>query len=170
MHHDGTIEGIGIRSTHIRALTGPVVSIPNEKMVAVEIENIQKRPYIRRVFDITVTYDTSLEKINRGLEIIRDILAVPDSGDQRTHPNVAINKIEFPPPVHFNDLNADSLNIYVSYWFFPPDWWIYMEHAEWVNLQIMERFRAEDIEFAFPTQTIELSQNELKTELENDSK
>ncbi len=45
-----------------------------------------------------------------------------------------------------------------------------MEHAEWVNLQIMERFMKENIEFAFPTQTIELAQNELKAESETDSK
>jgi small-conductance mechanosensitive channel len=33
-----------------------------------------------------------------------------------------------------------------------------MEHAEWVNLQIKERFNEAGIEFAFPTQTIKIAQ------------
>lgn len=32
-----------------------------------------------------------------------------------------------------------------------------MEHAHRVNCQIMERFRAEGINFAFPTQTLHLA-------------
>lgn len=38
--------------------------------------------------------------------------------------------------------------------------WDYLEHAHWVNLQIMERFRAEGINFAFPTQTVHLAGDE----------
>ena len=46
-----------------------------------------------------------------------------------------------------------------------------MEHAHWVNLQIMERFREEGIEFAFPTQTVHLTQHELpEAEQDGDSR
>jgi MscS family membrane protein len=49
------------------------------------------------------------------------------------------------------------LNILLIYWYHPPDYWAYLEHATWVSLQIMERFNAEGIDFAFPTQTLHLA-------------
>lgn len=42
----------------------------------------------------------------------------------------------------------------IFYWHHPPDYWQYHEHADWINLQILERFNSEGIDFAFPTQTL----------------
>jgi small-conductance mechanosensitive channel len=72
----------------------------------------------------------------------------------RIHPIVGFE--EFPPRVHFNDFNAESLNIVVFYWYAPVDWWAYMQHSERVNYRIMEEFERLGVEFAFPTQTIYL--------------
>ena len=83
--------------------------------------------------------------------------SIIESFEEKPHPNEAINKPDFPPRIFFSDFNADSLNIYVSYWYHPPEWWEYNEHAHWINIQIKERFNAEGIEFAFPTQTIHLA-------------
>jgi MscS family membrane protein len=178
MGQDGTVESIGLRSTRIRLLNGHLSSIPNEKMAAVEIENIGLRPYIRRLFNITITYDTPTEKVTRAVDILREILAVPETpdpettdsqgelgdivatdseGKQQPHPNEPINRPDFPPRVYFDDFNADSLNIVVIYWYHPPEYWDYLEHAHWINIQIMERFNAEGIDFAFPTQTLHLA-------------
>ncbi len=178
---DGTVEAIGLRSTRIRLLTGPQTAIPNEKMVTAEVQNIGRRPYIRRLFNVTITYDTPPEKIVRAVAILREILAVPEEDkpaapdnelaslvspalasiiedvEKGHHPNEAINQEDFPPRVYFNELNADSLNIIVIYWYHPPEYWPYLEHANWINIQIMERFRAEGIDFAFPTQTLHLA-------------
>lgn len=169
--YNGTLEEIGLRSVKIRTLTGHQVSIPNEDAAKIDIENIGRRPYIRRLFNVTITYDTPPQKIGRALEILREILAVPEtthaesaeSSDQQPeepHPNEAINQPEFSPRVYFDQLNADSLNIIVFYWYHPPEYWDYLEHATWVNMQIMERFNAEGIDFAFPTQTLHLAGDE----------
>ena len=56
--HDGEIEEIGLRSVKIRTLTGHQVTIPNEDAAKIDIENIGRRPYIRRLFNVTITYDT----------------------------------------------------------------------------------------------------------------
>jgi MscS family membrane protein len=181
MGQDGTVESIGLRSTKIRLLTGPLTSIPNDKMANAEVVNIGRRPYIRRLINVTITYDTPPEKINRAVELLREILSVPEvpapeitdgteelaataaaegEADPQPHPNEAINQPDFPPRVYFNDLNADSLNILVIYWYHPPDYWNYLEHAHWINIQIMERFNAEGIDFAFPTQTLHMAGDE----------
>ncbi len=58
------------------------------------------------------------------------------------------------PRVYFSDFNDWSLNIYMSYRVKPPDYWVYHEVNERVNLEIMKQFEAEKIEFAFPSQTL----------------
>ena len=46
------------------------------------------------------------------------------------------------------------------YWYHPADYRGYLEHANWINLRIMERFNEEGIDFAFPTQTLHLAGDE----------
>lgn len=171
-NHEGFVEQIGMRSTKLRLLNGHLVSIPNEKLADVDIENVDQRPSIRRVMNVTVTYDTSLDKLQRAVAVLREILAVPDhplrpvdmaagSAAWEPHPNEAINHPGRPPRVFFNDLNPDSLNIIVFYWYSPAIYWEYLEHAQYINSEIMRRFREEGIEFAFPTQTVHLNSDQL---------
>ena len=165
--YDGFIQEVGLRSTKIRTLNGHQIIIPNDEAARMEVENIGRRPNIRRDLNVTITYDTPPEKIARAVEILQEILAVPISSADgaeppgkdvgEPHPNEAINRPDFPPRVHFSDLNADSLNLLVVYWFHPPDPWMSLEFAQRVNLQIMERFNAEGIDFAFPSQTVYLA-------------
>jgi MscS family membrane protein len=42
----------------------------------------------------------------------------------------------------------------MTYWVKPPDYWLYQEVNERVNIEIMTRFEAEKIDFAFPSQTL----------------
>ncbi|MCK4276834.1 MAG: mechanosensitive ion channel family protein, partial [Phycisphaerae bacterium] len=113
------------------------------------IENIGRRPYIKRVLDVTVTYDTAVEKVQRAVDIIREML------DTRAE--------SFPPDkpgrVYFNDFNPASLNIVVYYWFAPPDWWEYLKFNHEFNMELLRRFGEEGIEFAFPTQTLYLKKD-----------
>ncbi len=146
--HDGPIESIGLRSTHIRTLNGHLVSIPNGELANRTILNIGKRPYIKREMNIGITYDTKPEKIKRALEIVKEIL----------HDHEGMSE-EFLPRVYFSDLKSDSLNIFALYWYHPPEYWNYMEFSEKVNIQIIERFNKEGIEFAFPTQTVHVKQD-----------
>ena len=44
---DGTVEEIGLRSSRVRTLTGHLVTVPNDKMITNNVENIGLRPYIR---------------------------------------------------------------------------------------------------------------------------
>ncbi|MFC1496938.1 mechanosensitive ion channel family protein [Verrucomicrobiota bacterium] len=141
--YDGPVESVGFRSTRLNTLDGHQVTVPNSEMVNKTIRNISKRPYIRRVANITITYDTSPKKIERAIEIIKEIL----SNHEGMRP-------DFPPRVYFNEFNDWSLNIIMIYWYHPPDYWKYMEFTQHTNMEILKRFNEENIEFAFPTQTI----------------
>jgi len=160
--HTGTVEDIGIRSTRLRTLDGHHVSIPNDEVCNSYIENIARRPNIRRKFSLTITYDTPPEKIARAIEITQQVLSRDEddgkSDEELGHPGNRhiTGNATFSPRVYFDDLNADSLNLQVNYWFSPPDHWLQLAHASWVNMELIKRFADEGIEFAFPTQTIEL--------------
>ncbi len=143
--HLGPVEEVGFRSTRIRTLQGHLVTIPNSVITNSCVENIGRRPFIRRTSNITVTYDSGHAKAKRAVEIIKEVLA--NAPQLNTDP-------EKPPRVYFSDFNDWSLNIYMSYWVKPPDYWLYHQVNEQVNLEIMKRFEAEQIEFAFPTQTL----------------
>ena len=143
--HRGPVEEVGFRSTRVRTLEGNLVTIPNSVITSSNVENIGKRPFIRRTSNITITYDSGNAKTERAVEIIKDVLAnVPEIN---TDPDK-------PPRVYFSDFNDWSLNIYMSYWVKPPDYWLYHQVNERVNFEIMKRFEAEQIQFAFPSQTL----------------
>lgn len=142
----GVILEVGVRTTKMRTLDGHMLTVPNGNLANMTIHNIGKRPYIRRLFDVTITYDTPPEKVDRAVEILKEILDNHEGMDEA-----------FPPRVYFDDLNADSLNLKCFYWFHPPDYWAYMAFTERVNREIFQRFNEEGIDFAFPTQTIHLA-------------
>ncbi len=152
--YDGIVEEIGFRSTKVRTLTGHLVTIPNSNIVNDPVENIGRRQSIRRTMNVTITYDTSREKVEQAVEILRNIL---EEDGIREPINPIIDGNEYPPRVYFNNYNADSLNIFVIYWYAPPAYWDYMDHAQRLNLRIFEQFERAGIEFAFPTQTVYLA-------------
>ena len=144
--HDGIVEEVGFRSTRIRTLLGHQVIIPNSLIVNEPLENIGRRPHLKRTFDVTVTYDTSPEKLQLAVNIIREMLAARSE-------HFAADR---PPRVFFADFNAHSLDICVYYWFTPPDWWDYLEFNHDFNMELLRRFNEEGIDFAFPTQTLHI--------------
>jgi MscS family membrane protein len=144
--HDGPIEEVGLRSTKIRTLDGHLVTVPNGELANKTIQNIGKRPYIRRVANVTITYDTPPEKIDQALAILKELLDHHEGMEE-----------DFPPRVFFNDFNAASLNILVIYWYHPPNYWDYMAFTERFNKEVFRRFNEEGIDFAFPTQTLFLA-------------
>jgi MscS family membrane protein len=144
--HDGPVEEIGLRSTKIRTLDGHLVTVPNGELALKTIQNIGKRPYIRRLANITITYDTPPEKIEKALEILRELLDNHEGYQE-----------DFPPRVFFNEFNDYSLNILVIYWYHPPNYWDFMAFNERFNKEVFRRFNEEGIDFAFPTQTAYLA-------------
>ncbi len=143
--HDGFVEQIGLRSTKIRMLNGALTTIPNEKMASADIENIGRRQFIRRQTRLRLAYDTPPEKVERALEILRDIL----------HDHQGMQP-ELPPRIFFDEFNPDSLNILVSYWYHPPKRWESLAFDEQVNMAIMRSFAAEGIRLVPPASTTRL--------------
>lgn len=142
---DGSVEAIGLRSTRIRNLDGHLVTVPNRTMANASLTNISKRPNIKTVMNIGVTYDTPAEKVERAMQIIDEIY--------RPHPKTSDLIISF------NKFESSSLNILVVHWWNSTDFKEYLLQFQKLNLQLKRRFDAEGISFAFPTQTLYLKQD-----------
>ena len=148
---DGPVESIGLRSTRIRTLDGTLVTIPNARMAEATINNISKRPTIKNLYTVGVTYDTGYDKMKNALEILRGIF--------KNHPSTENYW------VYFKEFGAHSKDILVIHWCKYTAYQQFLEATEEINLEIMRRFEEADIEFAFPTQTVYLKQEEGETKV-----
>ena len=137
---DGTVEGIGLRSTRVRNLDGHLVTIPNKTMGNATITNIAARPSIKTEMNLGLTYDTPPEKVKRASLIVEEVC--------RTLPKTA------DVWVGFNRFEASALNLNVVHWWAGTDAKAHLAEMQQLNLEIKRRFEAEGIEFAYPTQTV----------------
>lgn len=164
----GTVMELGTQSTTIRLLTGERLTVPNMKFVSSSIENLSARPYVRGEVEVALSYHCSTRELERALELLRQIMR---TGPVATEGMFRLD--ERPPEIHFTQFSADVLKIQVYYWYYMGEknedkerdlvqrdvernWWSFLEHRTLVHRTIHERFAEEDIEFAFPTQTVEL--------------
>lgn len=139
---DGMVETIGLRSTRIRGLDGHLVTIPNKLMGNAIITNITRRPTIKTEMNIGLTYDTPAEKVKRATAVLEEIF--------RANPKTADLIISF------NKFGDSALNIFVVHIWSGTNGKEHFAAMQELNLKIKERFDAEKIEFAFPTQTVYL--------------
>lgn len=141
---DGTVESIGLRSTRIRSLDGHHVTIPNKTMGNTIITNVTRRPNIRTEMNFGLTYDTPVEKVRRAVTILEEVY--------RAHPQTGELVIGF------NKFADSALNILVVHVWNGTEHKPYVDGMQELNLRIKQRFDAEGIEFAFPSQTVYLKQ------------
>ena len=146
MGHQGTVEEIGLRSTRIRLSTGHLTTIPNARMAVADIENITRRPSIRRRGQLHLALDTTPEKAASALAIVQDLLA--------DHEGMNADK---PPRVSFDEIERDSLRISFTYWYHPPDPKGFATFAQDLNFGILRRFAAESIALAAPSSRAEVT-------------
>jgi len=142
---DGVVESIGLRSTRIRNLDGHLVTVPNKTVGNATIVNVSRRPHIRTIMDIGITYDTPPNKVQLALEILEKVF--------REHPMTSDVIVSF---TQFAD---SSLNLKVIHWWKGTDYRAYMAGMRELNLQIKERFDAAGLSFAFPTRTLYVKQD-----------
>ncbi len=145
----GTVERIGIKTTRVKSLSGEQLIFPNGKLLQGQIRNFKRMQERRVLFNIGVTYQTSFEKVKLIPKLIKEAIA-------------SQKKARFDRS-HFKAYGDFSLNFETVYWVEDPDFNIYMDVQEGINLAIYESFAKEGIEFAYPTQTIYNNVEELRT-------
>jgi MscS family membrane protein len=141
---EGTVEHVGFRSTRIRTADNSLISIPNNAVVNATVENLSLRGMRRQRFFLQITYDTSREKVEELVEGVRHLIL--------EHP--LTNKTNF--QVRFNNFSESSLDILVIFHLDIQDYSVEIREREAILLQIMDIMNELDVDFAFPTRTVQI--------------
>jgi small-conductance mechanosensitive channel len=142
----GTVARIGIKTTRVQSLSGEELVFANSDLLKSRIRNY-KSLYKRRVsFTIGVTYETPQEKLELIPTIIKEAV-------------VAQEHAEFSRS-HLHEFGPSSLDYVTVFFVIIPDYQVYMDIQQGINLAIIKRFREEGIEFAYPTQTLHIAGDE----------
>lgn len=136
----GTVEYLGIKTTRIRCLSGEQLIIGNSNLTNARIHNY-KRMFRRRIlFSIDVEYGTSYDIMKSTAALLRSIV--------EEQQNVTFDR------AHFASYQDWSLRFEVVYFVNSPEYNVYMDIQQAINLRIYEEFEKRKIGFAFPTQTM----------------
>ena len=136
---DGTVQEIGIRSTRIKTLENRLVTIPNHQFTDQVIENVTTEPSRKMKGELGLTYDTTPEQIEEALGILTEIV-------------LEAGRTENEYTVWFSGFGDFSLNVSVIYFIRKGEHWANVPNE--INFQILRRFNAAGLDFAFPTQTL----------------
>jgi small-conductance mechanosensitive channel len=148
----GSVEHVGLKTTRIRSLGGEQIIFSNNDLLKSRIRNYKRMQERRAVFAIAVTYDTPAEKLEQIAALIQQ--AIEAQADARFD------------RAHFKSFGQSSLDFEAVYYVLKPDYNVFMDVQQAINLQLVRRFAEHDIKFAFPTQTLYLnrSPSQVKTE------
>jgi small-conductance mechanosensitive channel len=142
----GTVEYIGLKTTRIRSLSGEQIVFSNNDLLNSRIRNF-KRMYERRVlFGFGVVYQTSHEQLKKIPVMVREII----EGLENTRFDRA----------HFKEYGDSSLNFEVVYYVRSPDYNVYMDIQQDINLALFEQFTKAGIDFAYPTRTLYIARTD----------
>ncbi len=141
----GTVESIGLKTTRLRSFDGDQLVFSNADLTSSRIRNFQQMRERRVVFRVGVTYQTPSGKLQAIPGIVREAV----SGV----PNVRLDR------VHFAAFGPSSLDFEIAYFVLSPDPYVYMNVQQAILFGLKERFDADGIAFAYPTQTVYLEKN-----------
>ncbi|MDX1296079.1 MAG: mechanosensitive ion channel family protein [Sulfurimonadaceae bacterium] len=139
---EGTIEGIGMRSTKVRTFAQALVSVPNGVLANSAILNWSEMGKRRIKMMVGLTYDTSSEQMQNILDDIRTLL----KNDEEIHPETI--------HIYFTDFQESALGIFCYFFTNTTNWGDYMQVRERINLEIMKIVETHNAAFAFPSQSL----------------
>jgi len=142
----GTVESVKWRTSRIRAISGEEIIFPNADLAKSRIHNYGRMSERRSLFEIGIEYNQPAEKLREAKKLIIETIEATE--------DVRFDR------VHFKGFGDYALLYECVYWVLSPQYPVFMDKQEQINLGIYERFEAAGIPFAFPTRTLMVRQEE----------
>lgn len=136
----GAVENIGIKSTRLRSPTGEQLVLSNSDLLKSRIRNFERMTRRRSAFTVGVAVDTPYEKLKQIPDMLREIVAA--------QPQVKFDR------AHFTTFGDYTLNFEVVYFLPVPDFTLFLDTQQAINLEIHRRFEEEGIGMPYPTQAV----------------
>jgi small-conductance mechanosensitive channel len=136
----GTVEHIGLKTTRLRSIQGEQVIIGNSDLLKSRLRNF-KRMYQRRVlFNLDVPYGTPTHIVAKLPGVVEHIVS-------------AQSPVKFDRS-HVSSFGESAIRIESVYYVLDPDYKVYMDVQQAINLEILKQFGALNVKFAFPSRTV----------------
>lgn len=140
----GTVENIGLKTTRLRSISGEQLVVGNSDLLSSRIHNYKQMAERRIVFSFGILYQTPLDTVKKVPDVVKAIVETQE-------------KARF-DRAHFKSFGDSSLDFEVVYFMTEPDYELYMDTQEAINFEMIQKFEAMDVEFAYPTQTLFVTQ------------
>ncbi len=132
----GTVESIGLKTTHLRSVSGEQIILSNGDLLRSRIRNHKRMAERRVVITFGLDQSTSAEKLEAIPELLRGWL---DGRDD----------IRF-DRAHLVRLGEASFDFEAVYFVLSPDYLLHMNVQQDILLRLLRRFEQEGIELAHP--------------------
>jgi small-conductance mechanosensitive channel len=131
----GTVERIGVKSTRLRSIGGEQVIVANADLLKARVHNFGRMYERRVVFTISVRYETPIATVREIPEMLAAIV--------RRQQRVRFDRS------HFLKYGDFALIFEVVYFVLDPDFNLYMDIQQAINLEILEAFDRRGIVFSY---------------------
>ena len=139
----GVVEYVGLKTTRLKSLSGEQVVFSNSNLTNSIIHNYKRMSERRVLFRFRVLYSTGSQKLRRIPDMVKAIVTKQQ--------NARLDR------VHFASLGDYSIEFEVVYYTLSPDYNVYMDTQQAINYELYDQFQAEGIQFALPTQSVNLT-------------
>jgi small-conductance mechanosensitive channel len=136
----GTVEYIGVKTTRLKSLSGEQLIVSNSDLTKSRLHNFKRMDRRRILFRFGVVYGTKPEHLQEIPEIVREII--------QSQPATTLDR------VHFAAFGSYSLDYEIVYFVENPEYNVYMDIQQTINIRIYREFKKRGIEFALSTQTV----------------
>jgi small-conductance mechanosensitive channel len=136
----GTVEVIGLKTTHLRSPNGEQIVVANADMLKTRLRNYKRMRERRVEFHLGIAYDTPLERLRALPGVLREIVAA--------QPGVRFDR------AHWKAYGESELTFEVSYFVNSPELVAMLDAQQAINLELHRRLARDGVEFAFPTRTV----------------
>ncbi len=141
----GTVDHVGLKTTRLKSLSGEQIIISNADLLKSRIRNYKRMQERRQVFTVGFTYSTPPETVARMPALLREVITA--------QANARFDR------AHFQSFGDSALLFEAVYYVTNPDYGVFMDVQQQINLEVLRRCTAEGIEFAFPTRTVHVVQS-----------
>lgn len=139
----GSVEHVGLKTTRLRSLSGEQLIFSNSDLIGSRIRNYKRMHERRIAFTIGVVYQTPHRQLARIPGMLREAV------------EAQTGRVRF-DRAHFKGYGDFALQFETVYYVLSPDYNVYMDIQQAINLAIHKRFEEEAIVFAYPTQSLYL--------------
>ena len=139
----GKVESIGLKTTHVRSISGEQLIFPNGDLLQSRIRNHARMGERRVVLSFSVEYETPLEKVEAIPGIVRSVIE-------------PLDQIRF-DRAHFVRLGTAGLDFETVWFVLTTDHSLHMDRQQQILFTLMRRLQEEGIELAAPPRPVVLA-------------